>query len=116
VTVLCALISPQEESREWVRRHCERFVEIHVSTPLAECERRDVKGLYAAARRGELQGFTGVSAPYCAPKSPDLILNTVDVTLPAAVDRVLSVWAQRAFTETGAEVWMADRSRRGLAS
>ena len=59
VFVVCALISPYEASRSYVRGLCRRFVEIHVATPLAECERRDVKGLYERARRGEIRTSPG---------------------------------------------------------
>ena len=54
----------------------EDFLEIYVSTPLEECERRDVKGLYAKARRGEIKNFTGISAPFEAPAHPALSLDT----------------------------------------
>src|SRR6185295_12046071 len=60
VVAVASLISPYEESRAFVRSLCERFLEIHVSTPLEECERRDAKGLYARARRGEIASFTGI--------------------------------------------------------
>ena len=59
-----------------------RFVLVHVATPLEECERRDRKGLYAAARRGEIPDFTGISAPYDVPEGPDLVS-----TPPAATSR-----------------------------
>ena len=94
VTVACALISPYEASREWVRQICKRFVEIHVSTPLATCEHRDVKGLYARARRGELLGFTGIDAPYEPPVNPALALDTSDMTVDDARDAVLRSWAK----------------------
>ena len=94
VTVTCALISPYAESREWVRGRCQRFVEIHVATPLAECERRDTKGLYERARRGEIQHFTGIDDPYEAPTHPDLVINTLDTPVGAAVDQVLDLWAR----------------------
>jgi adenylylsulfate kinase len=67
VVVICALISPYEESRAWVRQLCRRFFEIHVATPLDECERRDVKGLYKRARRGEIANFTGIDDLYEEP-------------------------------------------------
>jgi len=95
VTVICALISPYAEAREWVRRQCRTFVEIHVSTALAECERRDPKGLYAAARRGAITGFTGIDAPYEAPSRAELHLDTALVSVAGAVDRILSEWTAR---------------------
>ena len=90
VTVVCALISPYAESRDFVRTLCRRFIEIHVSTPIAECERRDVKGLYARARRGEIAQFTGIDDPYEPPAAPELTLDTTTLTLDEAVARVLS--------------------------
>jgi adenylylsulfate kinase len=92
VTVICALISPYAESRDWVRGQCRRFVEIYVSTPLAECERRDVKGLYAAARRGEIRGFTGVDDPYEPPSVPELALDTAGLSVDESVRQILAVW------------------------
>lgn len=58
----------------------ERFIEIFVDTPIEVCESRDVKGLYARARRGQIHGFTGVDDPYEVPVDPELTLNTVDVS------------------------------------
>jgi adenylylsulfate kinase len=92
VTVLCALISPYAEARSHVRRLCRRFVEIHVSTPLGECERRDVKGLYARARRGEIAHFTGIDDPYEAPEDPEVVLDTTRLTLDAAVGQAIAAW------------------------
>jgi adenylylsulfate kinase len=92
VTVVCALISPYEEARQCVRSLCGRFIEIHVATPLAECERRDVKGLYQRARRGEISNFTGISDPYEVPARPDLVIDTTGVPVEEAVRRVVAVW------------------------
>ena len=94
ITVICALISPYAESRDWVRQHCRRFVEIYVSTPLSECERRDTKGLYQRARRGEIQHFTGIDDPYESPVKPDLMIDTVSTPLERAVDQVVSAWSR----------------------
>jgi adenylylsulfate kinase-like enzyme len=77
-----------------VRQHCRRFVEIHVATPLEECERRDVKGLYAAARRGEIERFTGIDDPYESPRDPELRLDTSRIDVESAVDVVMAVWAE----------------------
>jgi adenylylsulfate kinase-like enzyme len=64
-------------------------VEIYVSTPLEECERRDVKGLYARARRGEIRNFTGIDDPYEPPEQPELTLDTRDVSVEESVAKVL---------------------------
>ncbi len=90
VFVVCALISPYAESREFVRGLCHRFVEVHVSTPLDECERRDVKGLYQRARRGEIANFTGLDEPYEPPTSPELRIDTRDTSVQEAADLVMT--------------------------
>jgi len=89
VIVVAALVSPYRASREFVRGLCANFVEIYVSTPLEECERRDPKGLYARARRGELKHFTGIDDPYEPPESPDLEIDTRTVSIEAAGEKVL---------------------------
>jgi adenylylsulfate kinase len=81
VIVVASFISPYREGRMVVRKLCRNFVEIHVSTPLAECERRDPKGLYRKARRGEIGNFTGISDPYEPPKNPELTIDTTGMTL-----------------------------------
>ena len=67
------------------------FMEIYVSTPIEECERRDVKGLYAKARRGEIKNFTGISAPFEAPLHPSLSLDTSKLSLEESVNRLLEL-------------------------
>ncbi len=81
-TVICAAISPYRSTRNEARKMVgdERFIEIYVNTPLEVCEERDVKGLYARARRGEIKGFTGIDDPYEAPLNPELVMDTVDRT------------------------------------
>jgi adenylylsulfate kinase len=76
VTVLVAAISPYAQARNEVRALIADFIEVHVDCPVAECERRDVKGLYAQARAGLLPAFTGVGDPYEAPLAPELVLRT----------------------------------------
>lgn len=89
VYVVASFVSPYEESREFVRGLCTSFMEIYVSTPIEECERRDVKGLYAKARRGEISSFTGISDPFEVPKRPDLVLDTTDMSVELAGREVL---------------------------
>ena len=89
VTVVASFVSPYRESRDFIRTHCPGFVEIYVSTPLEECERRDVKGLYARARRGEIRNFTGIDDPYEPPEHPELTLDTRALTVDQCVARVL---------------------------
>jgi len=89
VTVIASLVSPYRESRDFVRGLCRDFFEIHVSTPLDECERRDVKGLYAKARRGEIRNFTGLDDPYEPPPAPELAIDTSQLSVDEACARVL---------------------------
>src|SRR5215216_3350301 len=89
VTVVASFVSPYRESRDFVRRLCPEFVEIYVSTPLEECERRDVKGLYARARRGEIRHFTGIDDPFEVPEHPELVLDTRTLTVEQSVSAVL---------------------------
>lgn len=92
-TAICAPIAPYERSRRAVRRMAEEvgdFVLVHVSTPLEECERRDLKGLYARARAGELTGMTGVDDPYEEPQDADVVVDTSALSRGEAVGRVLS--------------------------
>lgn len=88
--VLTAFISPYEKDRRNAREIIgENFVEIYVSTPLEECARRDVKGLYQKARGGLLPGFTGVTAPYEIPECPDITIDTTNMDVQEAVDYLL---------------------------
>jgi adenylylsulfate kinase len=93
VFVVCALISPYATARQHVRQLCRRFVEVHVATPLAECERRDVKGLYQRARAGEITSFTGLDDPYESPVNPELRLDTTRITVHEAADAVMAAVA-----------------------
>ncbi len=95
VTVVASFVSPYAASRDFVRGLCRNFLEVHVSTPLAECERRDVKGLYARARRGELRQFTGIDDPYEAPMRPELVVDTSAISVEAAGREVLRLLDQR---------------------
>ncbi len=96
---LVSLVSPYAADRELAATlHAEQelpFLEVFVGTPLAQCEQRDPKGLYARARSGELQGMTGVGAPYEAPTAPDVVLGAPGEAIEAAVDRVLEALAAR---------------------
>jgi adenylylsulfate kinase len=89
VTVVASFVSPYRESRDFIRKLCRAFVEIYVATPLDECERRDAKGLYARARRGEIRNFTGIDDPYEPPEHPELTLDTRVLSVDESVARVL---------------------------
>ncbi|QIM23096.1 adenylyl-sulfate kinase [Phycicoccus sp. HDW14] len=92
---VCSPIAPHDAVRREVAAMATarggRFVLVHVATPLEECERRDRKGLYAAARRGEVADFTGISAPYDVPEEPDLRLDTTGRPVEECVEQVLAV-------------------------
>lgn len=92
IITIAAFISPTEEMRQMARQIIgeDDFKEIFISTPLAECERRDVKGLYARARRGEVKNFTGISAPFEAPAAPALSLDTSRLSLEESVGQLLA--------------------------
>ncbi len=93
---VCAPIAPYDETRRWVRRTVEAaagagsFVLVWVSTPIDVCETRDVKGLYARARAGEIPGFTGIDDPYEPPADADVVIDTSTIALDDAVGAVLS--------------------------
>lgn len=93
IITLAAFISPSDELREMAASIIggDDFLEIYVSTPIEECERRDVKGLYAKARKGEIREFTGVSAPFEAPRYPALTLDTSRLSLEESVGRLLEL-------------------------
>ena len=93
IITLAAFVSPTEELRTLARDiiGAADFKEIFVATPLEECERRDVKGLYARARRGEVKNFTGISAPFEAPQTPALVLDTTDTPVEESVGKVLAL-------------------------
>ena len=101
VTVIAAFVSPDRDSRDFVRRLCRNFVEVHVATPLEECERRDVKGLYAKARRGDILEFAGINGLYEPPILPELVVDTSTVSIEDAGRRVLDVLGCRATRDGG---------------
>ena len=99
VLTLVPVIAPYAATRDEVRAqhdaHGTSYLEVHVATPLAECIRRDVKGLYARAAAGELTAMTGVDDPYEEPDKPDLRLDTTGSDVAAAARRVLDLLIER---------------------
>ena len=93
IITIAAFISPNEELREMASEIIGKddFMEVYVSTPLEECERRDVKGLYAKARKGEIKNFTGISAPFEAPANPTLSLDTSKLSLEESIEKLLEI-------------------------
>lgn len=98
-TVICAAISPYLATRNEARKMAGegRFVEIFVNTPLEVCEARDIKGLYAKARRGEIKGFTGIDDPYEAPVDPEITLNTVETTPEELAREIIGYLKEQGF-------------------
>lgn len=91
IVVIVAVVSPLCDQRRLAREIVgPAFLEVHVNTPLVVCERRDVKGLYARARRGEIAHFTGVSDAYEPPTKPDLLIDSSTCELARAVDFLFS--------------------------
>ena len=90
--VITAFISPFRAEREMVRQMVApgEFVEIHIDTPLADAERRDVKGLYAKARAGQLKNFTGIDSPYEPPENPEIRIDTTGLTPDQAADLIVA--------------------------
>lgn len=93
IIVLAAFISPYRADRDRIRASMDdgHFLEVSITTPLEVCEARDTKGLYAKARAGEIDNFTGISSPYEAPLTPELAIDTSDVSLGDASRRVIEM-------------------------
>ena len=93
IITLAAFISPSNEMRQMAASIIgeQDFVEVYINTPIETCEARDVKGLYAKARRGEIRDFTGVSAPFEAPEHPALSLDTSVLSLEESVNRLMEI-------------------------
>ena len=92
IVTLATFISPTRELRGMAKEIIgeDDFIEVYVATPIEECERRDVKGLYAKARRGEIKEFTGVSSPFEAPLSPDIEIDTSALDIEESVEKIIS--------------------------
>jgi len=92
LVVLAAFVSPYQEDRANIKQivGADNYIEIFVNTPIEECERRDVKGLYAKARAGEIKNFTGINAPYEVPTTPDIVIDTTKVSISESVALVIN--------------------------
>jgi len=108
VISLTAFISPFREDRNMVRRLAGEgnFIEVFCDCSLGTCETRDVKGLYAKARRGEIKDFTGISSPYEKPENPELVVGTDNAMVEECVDMIIEYLRQREIIDC-----MADRVR-----
>lgn len=91
VVVLAAFVSPYKKDREMIKKTVKdvNFVEIFINTPIEECEKRDVKGLYAKARKGLINDFTGINAPYEAPEKATITIDTTKVSVSESVEIIL---------------------------
>jgi len=87
--VICSFISPYKQTRNRIRKEVTNFIEIFCNAPLEVCEKRDKKGLYQKARRGEIQNFTGISDPYELPENPDIELKTAKETVEESANKVI---------------------------
>ena len=97
--VICAAISPYRSTRNEARKMvgADQFIEVYVNTPLEICEQRDVKGLYARARRGEIKGFTGIDDPYEAPLNPEVVVKTEGNTPEGCAHQIIAYLEDRGF-------------------
>jgi sulfate adenylyltransferase len=97
---ICAPIAPYNATRSEIRKNIEThggFIEVHVSTPIEECEKRDRKGMYAKARAGMIKGFTGVDDPYEFPESPEVRIDTTDLRPDEAAQEILLLLGQKGY-------------------
>ncbi len=97
---ICAPIAPYTVTRNEVRQVIEAyggFIEVYISTPIAECEKRDRKGMYAKARAGLITGFTGIDDPYQVPETPDIAIDTTNLTPDEAVQEILVLLGERGY-------------------
>lgn len=102
---LAAFISPYEQERQSIRNLFEEgdYIEVFVNTPLEICEERDVKGLYAKARRGEIKNFTGIDSEYQVPKSPEIEIKTTEISAEDAAEQIVDYLQQRGYLQLDAE-------------
>ena len=97
IVTLASFVSPYQKDREEVKKivGSDKTIEIYVSTSLEECERRDIKGLYQKARKGEITNMTGISAPYEKPLNADLEIDTVSESIEESVQKILQLIEMR---------------------
>lgn len=93
--VIGSFITPYEEARENLRKTCKNYIEVWVDTSLEVCEKRDVKGLYKKARKGEITSFTGISDPFEEPKHFDIRIKTEGKSVEQSLDELLKELAKR---------------------
>jgi adenylylsulfate kinase len=97
VVAITAAISPYRSVRDAVREHTDRFVEVYVDAPLEVCESRDVKGMYAKARAGEIKGFTGIDDPYEEPLAAEVVCKTAGETVEESALKILRFLEEKGY-------------------
>lgn len=97
VVAVAAAISPYRSTRDYCRGLIKDFIEIYVSTPVEECEKRDVKGLYKKARAGEIKEFTGLDDPYEPPLHPEVVCDTLKFSPQECVEQIFSTLEKRGY-------------------
>ena len=112
VVSIVSAISPYREVRDEVRGEIGRFIEVHVHASLDELVRRDVKGLYEKALKGEIPNFTGVSDPYEEPLNPDVFLDTEQESVEESLAKVVAALETRGFIPSGAAKQPAEAAAR----
>ncbi|MDY6845029.1 MAG: adenylyl-sulfate kinase [Thermodesulfobacteriota bacterium] len=95
--VVASFISPYTETRDFVRTLCQSFIEIFMATPLEECEKRDNKGLYKKARKGEIKYFTGIDDPYEVPTNPEMIIDTTNESVEKSAEKIMRYLKENKF-------------------
>jgi adenylyl-sulfate kinase len=105
VATLVSFVSPYIQARDNARKECTNFVEVFVDCPVEDCEKRDVKGMYAKARAGEIKDFTGVDDPYETPPKPELVIETHKETEEESTEKVLTVLMELDLIPQGDEVY-----------
>lgn len=92
IILLAAFVSPYRKDREFIKEKIgkEYFIEVYIKCPVEVCEKRDIKGMYQKAKEGIIKDYTGVSAPYEEPESPDLVIETDKLSIEEAVEKILS--------------------------
>jgi sulfate adenylyltransferase len=102
--VICAAVSPYRATRNDVRNlvGSDRYIEVYVNTPLEVCQQRDVKGMYARVRRGEIKDFTGIDDPYEPPQHPEITLDTIDYTATENAALIVRSLIQQGFLKQAA--------------
>jgi adenylyl-sulfate kinase len=91
INVICSFVSPTEGLRNEAFQNIDNIYVVYIKCSPGECERRDVKGMWAKARAGEIPMFTGLTAPYDPPKNPDLVLDTEKLSLESCIDKLLTL-------------------------